>query len=157
MSTLNQFVNQFDPILHTFEFVRTRSAFLLTSILAVSAKTARAELFKKLRRLAEDHLTQSFSLGSKSTEIVQAILLLTYWKDVNDNRAWLLVGHACRMSIEMNWHKFKSIHQPKVSQGPEDQYATRMRRNIERTWLVMFVYDRRSVYILTSPRLQDLI
>lgn len=80
-------------------------------------------------------------MGKKSTEIVQAILILTYWKEPEDTRAWLTLGYVIRMCIDLDWHKLapKSTHQRQDMTEKQCREA----RNIERTWLVLFVYDRR--------------
>lgn len=78
--------------------------------------------------------------GEKSVEVVQGILVLTYWKEPDEARTWLLVGYAIRMCIEMGWHKL-----PDQIEGVEtvSEIDVREHRNIQRTWLVLFVYDRR--------------
>lgn len=76
--------------------------------------------------------------GVKSPEIVQAILVLTYWKEPDDTRAFVNVGLAVRIALELGWHK-TGVRSPFSHEGCDD----RCKRNIERTWLVLFVYDRR--------------
>jgi hypothetical protein len=141
MKHLNPFISQLDPSLHTFRYVRERSPFLFTTVLAVTAKLLHPALHKLLLSHAEDLFLESFRCGSKSPEIIQAILILTYWKEPHDNRAWLSVGHAIRMAIDLGWHNLGSDGM-KPTESMSDPQATQF-RNIERTWLVLFVYDRR--------------
>ena len=90
MKHLNPFVCQLDPQLHTLSYVRASSSFLFTAVLAAAAKLLHAPLYPALSTHAEDLFIESFRNGSKSVEIVQAILILTYWKKPDDNRAWLI-------------------------------------------------------------------
>lgn len=140
---LNPFISQLDPSLHTFRYVRETSSFLLAAVLAAAAKLLHPSLHKPLLIHAEGLFLESFRCGSKSTETVQAILILTYWKEPHDNRAWLSVGHAIRMAIELGWHHLGSDGM-KPTENASDRKAMEY-RNIERTWLVLFVYDRRQV------------
>ena len=141
MKHLNPFISQLDPSLHTFRYVREKSSFLFATVLAVTAKLLHPALRKPLLSHAEELFLESFRCGSKSPEIIQAILILTYWKDPRDNRAWLSVGHAIRMAIELGWHHLGSDGM-KPTENMSDREAVQF-RNIERTWLVLFVYDRR--------------
>lgn len=141
MRSLNPFISQFDPQLHTFEYVQQRSPFLLTSILAAAARAFHPPLRSRLRTHAEHLLAKSFTQGTKSTEMVQGILISTYWKEPDDTRSWLFVGYAVRMAIELGWHKLL----PAGAGSAEGETETEIRetRNIKRTWLILFVYDRR--------------
>lgn len=149
MKHLNPFVSQLDPSLHTLGYVRESSSFLLSAILAASAKLLHPSLYCDLLTHADGLFMQQFRLGSKSVETIQAILILTYWKRPDDNRAWLSVGHAIRMAIELGWHQLGTD----AMKPPEDpsEYHSRCFRNVERTWLVLFVYDRRYVAIASTP------
>jgi hypothetical protein len=86
MRSLNPFVSQFDVTLHTFEYVQSKSPFLLTSILAAASRAFHPPLHAQLRAHAELLLAKNFTTGTKSTEIVQAILVCTYWKEPDDTR-----------------------------------------------------------------------
>lgn len=141
MKHLNPFISQLDPTLHTFQYVRGMSSFLFTAILAAAAKLLHPALRKTLLSHAEELFLESFRSGAKSVETVQAILILTYWKEPRDNRAWLNVGHAIRMAIELGWHNLGGDGM-RPPENMSDQQAKQF-RNIERTWLVLFVYDRR--------------
>lgn len=141
MKHLNPFISQLDPSLHTFEYVREVSSFLFTAVLAAAAKLLHPALQKPLLSHAEELFLESFRCGSKSPETVQAILILTYWKEPRDNRVWLSVGHAIRMAIELGWHNLGSDAM-KPPENASDRQAMQF-RNIERAWLVLFVYDRR--------------
>lgn len=141
MRHLNPFVSQLDPQLHTLGYVRASSSFLFTAVLAAAAKLLHAPLYASLSAHAEDLFVECFRGGTKSVEVVQAVLILTYWKKPDDSRAWLSVGYATRMAIELGWHQLGS----EEMKAPENASEPTIRkfRNLERTWLVLFVYDRR--------------
>ncbi|KAI5358971.1 hypothetical protein Slin14017_G112540 [Septoria linicola] len=142
MMHLNPFVSQLDPDLHTMEWIRAKSAFLFTTTLMAASKSFNPALYSSLRDHAEMLLPDAFRRGTKSTEVVQAIPIMTYWKDPNDTRAFVNVGLAIRIAIELGWHEMESGS--RFSSQHTETY-TRELRNAERTWLVLFVYDRRFV------------
>ncbi|KAJ4050763.1 hypothetical protein NW761_005560 [Fusarium oxysporum] len=140
ITVLNPYISQLDPYLHTFTYVRSKSAFLLSSILAMSAKAFNHVLYAKLYDHSQDLFANVFRRGSKSIEIVQAILILTYWKEAQDTRVWTSVGYAIRICMDLGWHKL--AHCGSAATTTETESQKRERRNIERTWYVLFVYDR---------------
>ncbi|EXF78510.1 fungal specific transcription factor domain-containing protein [Colletotrichum fioriniae PJ7] len=120
--------------------IRRDSSFLLTAILAAAAKAFNPALYRKLRDHAEDILASTFRKGTKSVETAQAVMILTYWKESEDTRAWMLLGYVIRMGMELGWHRLA----PYSSQSSATtDFERRQARNIERTWLILFVYDRR--------------
>ncbi|KAH6692135.1 fungal-specific transcription factor-like protein [Leptodontidium sp. MPI-SDFR-AT-0119] len=139
MRCLNPYISQFDPNLHTFTYIQQKSPFLLAVILSASSKAFHPPLHAQLQAHTEKLLGKAFMKGEKSVEVVQGILVLTYWKEPDEARTWLLVGYAIRMCIEMGWHKL-----PDQIEGVEtvSEIDVREHRNIQRTWLVLFVYDR---------------
>jgi hypothetical protein len=142
MRKFSPWIAQFDTKLHTFAFVRRRSSFLLTAILSAAAKAFNPTLRPSLHAHATGLMSESFSRGTKSVEVIHAMLLLTYWKEPDDTRVWLSVGYVIRMCMELGWHKLR----PKNKDDPQDstsETARRMTRDVERLWLVIFVYDRR--------------
>ncbi|KAF4964600.1 hypothetical protein FSARC_7506 [Fusarium sarcochroum] len=140
ITVLNPYISQLDPHLHTFAYVRQKSVFLLSAVLAMSAKAFNPVLYDKLYNHAQDLFAKVFRRGSKSTEIVQAILILTYWKEPQDTRVWTSIGYTIRMCMDMGWHKLA----PSSTRGDitQSELDKREQRNIERTWYVLFVYDR---------------
>ncbi|KXJ96216.1 hypothetical protein Micbo1qcDRAFT_193015 [Microdochium bolleyi] len=137
----NPFINQLDPKLHTLGYVRQRSSFLTSAVLAVAAKGTDPPLYERLIDHAEDLLTTSFRQGYKSTETVQAVMVLTYWKKPEDNRAWISLGYAVRMGMELGWHRLPRY--PASGGTTLRSDLSRLEaRNIQRTWYILFVYDR---------------
>lgn len=145
MKHLNPFVSQLDPFLHTLEYVRRKSSFLFVAILAAASKSLHESLYPSLHSHAEMLYSESFRRGWKSTEVIQAILILTYWKKPDDSRAWLSVGYAIRMAVELDWHQLGNDNRKAPAESSE--LNAREFRSVERTWLVLFVYDRRCVIV----------
>ncbi|OAT10031.1 hypothetical protein BDBG_05713 [Blastomyces gilchristii SLH14081] len=152
---MNPFIFQFDPRLHTLKYIRTRSSFLFSALLSAAAKIFRPSLYDKLHEHVERILKEILSTGQISTEIVQGICLLTYWKEPSDSRAWLLVGYAIRAAIEMGWHKFKpscpDSSASSMRESRESELEMRELRSKERSWLMLFVYDRSVSLQLGKP------
>ncbi|KAK6086738.1 fungal specific transcription factor domain-containing protein [Seiridium cupressi] len=140
MQVLNPYISQLDPALHTFDTVRQRSSFLFTTILAAAAKSFNPALYSGLHDYAESLLAEGFRRGSKSTEIAQAVLILTYWKEPEDTRAWIFLGYVIRMGMDLGWHRLApySAQDQTLSTEMQKQEA----RNVQRTWYLLFVYDR---------------
>lgn len=136
------YIIHFDPDLHTYEYIRRRSSFLLATILAASAKIFNPDLHPKLHRQSEELLSKSFVFGDKSIETIKAVLMLTYWKEPEDTRVWTLVGYACRMCVELRGRR---INPKNLGAGSPvlSPLKLREKRSLERTWLTLFVYDRR--------------
>lgn len=148
MRCLNPYISQLDPKLHTFEYVRQRSPFLLTTILSTSSKAFYPSLHPALRAHSEKLLGEAFVKGTKSAETIQGVLIFTYWKEPDEMRTWLLVGYAVRMAIELGWHDLELSSS--TDRLDRNEVVMREARNIERTWLVLFVYDRRKVITKTE-------
>uniref|UniRef100_A0A0D2Y1N8 Transcription factor domain-containing protein n=1 Tax=Fusarium oxysporum (strain Fo5176) TaxID=660025 RepID=A0A0D2Y1N8_FUSOF len=98
----------------------------------MSAKTFNHVLYAKLYDHSQDLFANVFRRGSKSIEIVQAILILTYWKEPQDTRVWTSVGYAIRICMDLGWHKLTPYSPTAVA---ESEMQKRERRNVERTCL----------------------
>lgn len=138
MQKINPYISQLDPALHSLSYLR-KCPFLLTAVLAAAAKAFESSLYPGLHAHAEHLFVESFRRGDKSAEVIQGICLLTYWKEPNDTRAWTSVGLAIRIAMDLGWHKLS----PHASRKPGlSELERREIRNAERTFLVLFVYDR---------------
>lgn len=98
-------------------------------------------MYRCLYDHAEMLMTESFRRGEKSIEIAQAIMILTYWKEPDDTRAWVLLGYVIRMGMDLGWHLLKPCTVP--DNVFRDMIQQRELRNIQRTWYILFVYDHR--------------
>ncbi|QRV98273.1 Fungal specific transcription factor domain [Ceratobasidium sp. AG-Ba] len=115
----------------TLAAIRSRSHFLLTTICAIAAKyyETRPELHLQLSQVARNLAFTVLESGHKSVEVVQAYMLLAIWPI--QGRAWLMLGLAIRIAIEMNLH-----------QEPSGSLEVKEKRNRERTWLICYTLDR---------------
>ena len=137
-----------DTTLHTFQYVQERSPFLLTVILAAAAKAFNPDPYPELYGHSENLYIESFRRGAKSAEVVQAILIFTYWKRPDDTRSWRSISYAIRLCMELGWHKLNMrSNEGSVS---ESRFEALQKRNVERTWLVLFIHDRGWVQSLVS-------
>lgn len=128
-------------------YTRRKSVFLLTATLTASAKAFHPALYPRLYEHSQDLFTKAFRYGCKSVEVVQAILILTYWKEPKDTRVWTSVGYAIRICMDLGFHK----QGDSLEVLGKTELEQREIRNVERTWLVLFVYDRRYCVLLNPP------
>lgn len=82
---LNPYINLFDPILHTVDFVRSTCPFLFTTLIMVGSKFFAPDLYQRCYKLAFDFAAQAFIDGWKTVEVVQAFMCLAYWNDSTDD------------------------------------------------------------------------
>lgn len=94
---MNAFIILLDPHLHKIDYVRQTSPVLFTTILAVSAKFVRPQLYPSLLMAAKQLVGRGIIDGQVSVGLVQSLLLQVYWKEPEDCSAWLRVGEAVRM------------------------------------------------------------
>lgn len=85
-------------------------------------------------------LSRAIDTGRCETGIIQAILVMVYWKEPTDKSAWIKIGVAIRMAYQRGWHVQRR------EELPDDELAARqilVRRSIalgtdcqdnERTW-----------------------
>ncbi|KAL6303407.1 fungal-specific transcription factor domain-containing protein [Sparassis latifolia] len=134
---LNPFIALFDPVLHTLPFLRARSPFLLSALLAAGCKFFRPGAHAAAAELAHAHAVRAFADGAAGVEVAQAFVALTYWHEPADGRAWAYIGYACRMAVELGLNR-----PPAPPPHRETEREARERRNRGRTYLVLFVLDR---------------
>lgn len=144
-TTCNHFAGIIDPVLHTPNFVRSRSPFLLTVIILIASQfyAPRPELHDKAVEYARRCSNMIVENGWKSIEITQAYLLLSLWGESAPNfeqdKAWLYSGLGIRMATDMNLDRTPV---PRGSDPAEVLANERDRINRERTWLGCFIVDR---------------
>lgn len=138
----------FDPRLHSLEFVRRSSSFLLAVILAVASTYTRictsARLHSQLMAHAERLEAFVHKNNLKSVEIIQALCLLSAWSEVpsvlSQDKAWLYISRAIALSVEL---RLDTALPYCVESDP--LYETKhdiLIRNAHRTWLLLFIHDR---------------
>ncbi|TNY19797.1 hypothetical protein DMC30DRAFT_287113 [Rhodotorula diobovata] len=134
---LNCYIVLFDRHLHTADYVRSTSTVLFTAILTASAKFFRAELYPQLLTSAQQLVTRAMGGdGEPTLGLVQALLILTYWKEPFDTSAWLKVGYAIRLGYQLRLH-YKRRHPL-----PDNEHEARVILDRERTWIVLICNDK---------------
>ncbi|GAA5903357.1 hypothetical protein JCM8208_001897 [Rhodotorula glutinis] len=139
---LNRFIILFDKYLHTLAFVRSTSTVLFAALLAVSAKFARPDLYPALLANAQQLIGRGIVEARASVGLIQAILTLTYWKAPTDMSAWLRVGIAIRMALQLD------LQVGRTGPLPADEHEARLILDLERTWHVLVCFD--GTYLLHS-------
>ncbi|BGP51672.1 hypothetical protein JCM10450v2_007622 [Rhodotorula kratochvilovae] len=139
---LNRFIILFDKYLHTLAFVRRNSTVLFASILAVSAKFSRPDIYPQLLANAQQLVGRGIVEARASVGLVQSILALIYWKEPMDGSSWLRTGIAIRMGYQLD------LHVTRTSPLPDDEHEARLIMDIERTWHVLVAFD--GTYLLHS-------
>ncbi|PWN34046.1 uncharacterized protein FA14DRAFT_191140 [Meira miltonrushii] len=112
MRHLNAPITLLDPILHTFSFVRSHSALLLSASCALAARFAShinnaEEIANKLDSHIQDVLLPTILLkGYRSVEISQAFIILAAYhsntQSLDGDRSWSLVGYGIRIAAELD-------------------------------------------------------
>ena len=139
----------FDPLLHTLSFVRSRSSFLLASILAFASlfveicpsSRLHTQLLAHAQRLECLVVQQHY----KSIEIIQALCLLSSWTEVpsslSKDKTWMYMSRAIAIATELRLdHSMPYC----VWSDPLFTEDTRhiLVRNAHRTWRLLFIHDR---------------
>lgn len=89
---------------HTSEYLRERSSILFTAVLAVTANFFQREAHQRLLGHVRQLLNVVIDKGSCNKAIVQAILILVYWKHPTDQSAWIKIGIATRLGYQLGWY-----------------------------------------------------
>ncbi|CAE6353820.1 unnamed protein product [Rhizoctonia solani] len=144
---LNPLIALLDPALHTPIYVRKRSSVLFTAILTVASRFARPNVWENCNSLGQTLLGRALADGICSIEYVQALSLLTFWKDSRDSSSWRKVGLAIRMAYELN------LHEPRTEPLSPDELLAREQLNKERTWLQLVCYDMTTAMQRNKPQM----
>ncbi|GAA6016600.1 hypothetical protein JCM11491_006010 [Sporobolomyces phaffii] len=135
-SRLNCFIILLDRKLHTPEFVRKSSTVLFTSVLAVSAKFFRPDLYQTLLLSAQQLVVRGCGEGTNvHLGLIQACLLLVYWKQPNDSSAWIRTGFALRAAYQLG------LHVKRTTALPNNEHEARLILDRERTWITLICFD----------------
>lgn len=159
-----------DPKLYTMAFTRSRSAFLLTSIMAASAlfRPQDAALSKRLSTHAKNLAHRIVINRHKSVEIILAFLVNVPWMfpgqhSTDDETCWY-VSMATTIAIDLSVHKLlvpmDMLGAAAVARGdcvdprtalamdgfgqvePVSDLGRRLLRRRERCWIALFVLER---------------
>ncbi|ORY27888.1 hypothetical protein BCR39DRAFT_536618 [Naematelia encephala] len=150
---LNPQIAILDYKLHTVDYVRHTSSILFTAILAVSAKFFRPQIYPPLLTHAQTILNRAMAVGECDLGIVQALLILVYWKTPTDRSAWVKLGIGIRLGYQLG------LHARRKTPLPADEMQARTIRAAERTWFCLSCFDRAYSEIFDLPhtiRLEEL-
>lgn len=140
-----------DPMLHTPDSVRSRSALLFTWILALTAQFdhGSASLAKRLRLHGEKLSRHVHTSGYKSVEIVQgyyiSLLSANPAETLAEERSWLYTMYAVGLATELGLDQNSGAKVgPLNSSSPSNDctHNQRVARNRERTWLRILLWER---------------
>jgi len=121
---------------HTTEYLRKTSTVLFTSVLAASSKFFKKDLYKALLSHANTIVSRAVLAGDETKALVQSLLILVYWKAPEDTSAWRKIGWAIRMGYQFLWHLGRK------RPLPEDRQMALETLDSERTWILLYVFDR---------------
>ncbi|CAD6885154.1 unnamed protein product [Tilletia controversa] len=142
MKLQNQYLSTLDFELHTFEFVRDRSPFLLTVICIGAARLTEVgnNAAPRLQHFLDTVLLPAIWQGGlRSVEIVQGLTMLSAFHDVPNTSAndltWQYITLAYGQAIQLGLNL-----RPKLSQQAP-VIEQRLARNGERAWLMLFLLE----------------
>jgi hypothetical protein len=130
---------------HTFDYVRERSPLLFSAVLGAAAKFFNKEIYSRLWAHAHRFVSRVVEQGLCSVTIIQALLILVYWKQPNDKSAWMKLGLAVRMGYQLGWHN--GWHTP----DPTDPVPYRERLDAQRTWFLIVTFDKTYAGVFNLP------
>nr|XP_019049377.1 hypothetical protein I302_03163 [Kwoniella bestiolae CBS 10118]OCF28307.1 hypothetical protein I302_03163 [Kwoniella bestiolae CBS 10118] len=147
----------FDPEYDTWDSLRRRSPFAITTIIAVVTKCEDAagppsELQLKSREHAEKMAMNSLFTPVSRIEIVQAMILLASWGET----FWRPGGHAIRMAMDMGLHKSLAyLVEAGMGAGktPEQIEGDRLVVAGARVWLTLFKMEYEMSFAYGRPGL----
>ncbi|KAF8598473.1 hypothetical protein BDV93DRAFT_609823 [Ceratobasidium sp. AG-I] len=146
-NSLNPIIALLDPALHSHSYVRSRSSVLFTAIICVACRFVRPHAWERCNALGQTLLGRALADGICSIEYVQALSLMTFWKDPRDSSSWRKVGLAIRMAYELN------LQAPREDPLPGDELTAREQLNKERTWLQLVCYDMTTSMQRSKPQM----
>lgn len=132
---MNPLVSILDEHLHGYPQVMTRSSLLFSVILAVSARVCRPEIHMRAASAAANLFSLAFDRNICSVDFVQALSVMIFWRNADDDSGWRRTGYAIRMAYELG------LHLKRRSPLPKDPIEAREVLNRERTWIQLCCAD----------------
>ena len=80
------------------------SAVLFSTILSISAKFHRPDIYKLLLQHAKQLVTRRLLSARYDIQLLQSILLLAHWREVSDGSAFVDIGTAIRLGYQLELH-----------------------------------------------------
>ncbi|KAL6910031.1 hypothetical protein GGI43DRAFT_46 [Trichoderma evansii] len=130
-----------DPNLYTFSYIRSSSSFLFTTLLSISARIFRRDLYPPLKDHGELLLGRVLASCHDAVENIWAIICMHYWKEAGDERGYTLIDFAMRLAAL----KKEDLYRPQEHQLPEsesEKLQYRQLRDQERLSMNLSSLDR---------------
>lgn len=126
----------FDPYLHTLHYTMTNYPLVFSSIIAVAAKFSRPDLFPACSEICNRLMALAAAEDLCNLDHVQALSILSFWKESGDTTSWRKIGRAIRMAFELDLHisHLKNTNEP-------DEIVNREIMNRQRTWMQLCCFD----------------
>ncbi|SJX62400.1 uncharacterized protein SRS1_21016 [Sporisorium reilianum f. sp. reilianum] len=129
MVKLEALLSFFDPRIHTYQYIRSHSSLLFTTMCwlaaTVSALPTAARAMNDLKAHIESVLLPAvYCQNLRSVEIAQAFLMLAAYlspsQNPSEDRAWTLLGHAIRVATDLDMHSrvLSTSQQYHTASGP---------------------------------------
>ncbi len=115
-------------------------------MLVAASKYVLPERHSTLLAHAESLINRATNAGECSTALIQALLILVYYKGPSDRSAWLKIGVAIRLAFQLRWHE-----QRPTERLPENEHEARLILDPERTWFCLICFDRQYADIFGLP------
>ncbi|TKY87876.1 hypothetical protein EX895_003457 [Sporisorium graminicola] len=113
MVKLEALLSFFDPRIHTYQYIRSHSSLLFTTMCWLAATVsdfpAAARVMNDLKAHIENVVLPAvYCQNLRSVEIAQAFLMLAAYlspsQNPSEDRAWTLLGHAIRVATDLDMH-----------------------------------------------------
>ncbi|ORX36060.1 hypothetical protein BD324DRAFT_630025 [Kockovaella imperatae] len=145
----------FDPVFDTFESLRRRSAFCITVLVMIGAKTTDAGgPMSELQRRCIDHAERigmsTLFTPIASMETVQAMVVMASWGDTS----WRPGGHATRMAMDLGLYRcLPLLVQSGMGKGKSGQELRAEWPLVEgaRVWMTLYKLEQEMAFNLGRP------
>lgn len=145
MQYINPMLTLLDPHLHTFDYVRSSSALLLSCTCWIAAKyrVEASQIAADLEMHIRSNLLPTILMeGFRNAEIPQALIILAAYhpqmNTLSEDRAWAYVGFAIRIASELDMNSRITV---RPANRQDDAGLARRLRNRERTWLNLWLFE----------------
>lgn len=126
----------FDPYLHTLQYTMTNYPLVFSSIMTVASKFSRPDLFPACSEICNRLMALAAVEDLCNLDHIQALSILSFWKESGDTTSWRKIGRAIRMAFELDIH----ISHLKNTNDP-DEVINREIMNRQRTWMQLCCFD----------------
>jgi hypothetical protein len=96
--------------------------------MTASARFFQPALYLELASHAQTLLSRMIASGSCTLGMVQAIIIMVYWKRPTDKTAWIKLGIAMRLGYQLG------LHIPRAATSSTGDASLLAQRDMERTW-----------------------